>query len=70
MPKHCNNLLFSADCEWSDLSVWSRCSKTCGGGEQSRSRYIQRPAINGGKECVGESVESRNCAKDQCPGSI
>ena len=58
------------DCEWSDYSAWSTCSATCGGGQQGRSKYIQRPAVNGGKECTGEAAESRNCGEDHCPGDI
>ena len=58
------------DCEWSDYSAWSTCSATCGGGQQGRSKYIQRPAVNGGKECTGEAAESRNCGEDHCPGYI
>ena len=63
-------LQFSVDCEWSDYSAWSTCSATCGGGQQGRSKYIQRPAVNGGKECTGEAAESRNCGEDHCPGDI
>ena len=57
-----------ADCEWSDYSVWSQCSKTCGGGIQARSRYVKRPAVGGGKNCTGEPKEERDCGKDSCPG--
>ena len=63
------HFLFLADCEWSDFSVWSPCSKSCGNGIQSRSRYIQRPAVSGGRNCTGEPSETRNCAKNSCPGN-
>ena len=68
---HCNLFKYkiSADCDWSDFSVWSPCSKSCGNGVQSRSRYVQRPAVNGGRNCTGGPKETRNCAKNACPGN-
>jgi hypothetical protein len=62
-------LYIIADCAWSDYSVWSICSKTCGEGTQSRAGYVQRLAVNGGKNCTGEPEEITSCAKDLCPGN-
>ena len=57
-----------ADCEWSDFSVWHSCSQTCGGGESTRTRFVARGAINGGKECTGDALESVSCNVEPCPG--
>jgi len=47
------------DCQWSN---WSKCSKTCGTGKKTRT--IQIPPQNGGKECSGPSQE--NCNTQSC----
>ena len=47
---------------------WSRfgsCSKTCGGGTQSRMCSEPAPA-NGGKDCVGDAT--KECNTRVCPG--
>jgi len=48
--------------EWSD---WGSCSKTCGGGNQYRTRTYTPPQY-GGLEC-DYSSESRPCNTDYCP---
>ena len=55
-------------CKWTDYSDWTSCSKSCGEGTQTRSRYIQRVASNGGKECTGGRTKSKSCTKQACPG--
>ena len=54
------------DCEWENWSVWSDCTKSCGGGTQTRTRG-QIPAQNGGAECEGKSEETRDCNTEECP---
>ncbi|XP_071537523.1 uncharacterized protein [Panulirus ornatus] len=39
------------DCRVSEWSEWSPCSKTCGIGEQTRTRTILKDARRGGKVC-------------------
>merc|ERR1712193_233845 len=46
---------------WSDFG---KCSKTCGGGVQTRKCSKPAPA-NGGKKCVGAS--SQKCNTKACP---
>ena len=47
------------DCKWSS---WSKCSKTCGTGKKTRT--IQIPPKNGGKQCSGSSQD--NCNTQSC----
>eukprot|EP00057_Strongylocentrotus_purpuratus_P012034 XP_011666508.1 PREDICTED: uncharacterized protein LOC105439338 [Strongylocentrotus purpuratus] len=46
---------------WSAWSEWSSCSKTCGAGQQSRSRTCSS------KACEGVAVENRECNNFDCP---
>ncbi|XP_063675690.1 semaphorin-5B-like [Bolinopsis microptera] len=47
---------------WSDYSDWGACSAGCGKGTQTRSKTCNNPPpANGGKDCGGEAVESREC---------
>lgn len=55
------------DCKWGEFDGWSRCSKTCGKGKQTRSRSIETPASNGGKECEGDAREVKACFEQACP---
>lgn len=67
--------LFSArprpkDCELSEWSAWSDCSKSCGTGEQNRSRTIVGEPQKGGKACppVERLTEKRACNTQVCQG--
>ncbi|XP_066023915.1 uncharacterized protein [Pocillopora verrucosa] len=53
---------------WSQWSrLWSRCSKTCGRGTQTRSRSCTNPPpANNGQDCIGSSQRSRDCSTS-CP---
>uniref|UniRef100_H2Y3E3 Hemicentin-1 n=1 Tax=Ciona intestinalis TaxID=7719 RepID=H2Y3E3_CIOIN len=48
---------------WSDWSNWNNCDKTCGGGQQDRSRQC----LPEGSECPGASSEYRSCNPAACP---
>ncbi|XP_058944976.2 coadhesin-like [Pocillopora verrucosa] len=53
--------------KWSD---WSKCSVTCGGGEQSRTRTCTNPSpSHGGKNCegLGPANKTQECNPDPCP---
>ena len=56
------------NCTWEEFGHWDSCSKSCGGGQQSRSRRIKQNAAYGGLDCVGESEEKRECNKAECKG--
>ncbi len=55
------------DCEWSDFSPWSACSRSCGGGFQARERRILMLARRGGRRCQGQTRETRFCNRQRCP---
>ncbi len=59
-----------ADCQVSEWSAWSACSKACAGGKQSRGRTIVVAPTQGGKACP-HLQESRDCntqAPNGCGG--
>ena len=61
---------FLADGGWSAWGKWCACSKTCGTGTQHRSRTCTNPRpAYGGRECLGENTETRNCNTNSCPGA-
>ena len=46
---------------------WSSCSASCGGGTQSRSATCTNPApANGGANCTGSNIETRDCNTQAC----
>ena len=51
------------------LSEWRTgdCSKECGGGYQTNTRQILRPAVQDG-ECRGELERTEHCDEQHCPG--
>lgn len=44
-----------------------KCSKTCAGGVQKRTRGVARAAAHGGKKCTGAAEESKKCNEQPCP---
>ena len=65
MHKNCNVHECPVDCTVGDYSNWSRCSRTCGGGKQTRARQIITPARNGGV-CL-QLNQTQACGKSPCP---
>uniref|UniRef100_A0A7N6A631 Adhesion G protein-coupled receptor B1a n=1 Tax=Anabas testudineus TaxID=64144 RepID=A0A7N6A631_ANATE len=54
------------DGKWQPWSLWSGCSKTCGGGTQQRNRICYGPFF-GGQLCPGERAEVHGCNEKRCP---
>ena len=61
------NSQFLEDCTWNTWSSWELCSRTCGGGNKTRSRTQNGP-FYGGQECSGSSNSTTSCNTDDCPG--
>ncbi len=53
---------------WSDWSPWTKCSRECGGGRNSRMRECK---IDGAAslDCTGDLVEIEDCNTQHCPGT-
>lgn len=50
---------------WSD---WSKCTKGCGVGKQSRYRHCNQPIPkHGGDDCKKELIETQRCNLESCP---
>lgn len=55
--------------QYSDWSDWNPCSKSCGTGNQLRTRECNNPPpTNGGRYCQGPSLDNRTCVVTECPG--
>lgn len=55
------------DGELGDWSSYSSCSKTCGGGFQTRTRECNNPTpVESSKDCAGLLEETRSCADEFC----
>ncbi|KAJ1172187.1 hypothetical protein NDU88_004037, partial [Pleurodeles waltl] len=64
----CQNHPCPVDGSWSDWSPWEECSRTCGQGNQTRTRTCSNPpAQHGGKPCDGNAVEVIMCNARPCP---
>ena len=60
--------LVIVDGGWSSWSAWGTCSKSCGGGTQTRTRTCTNPApYCGGLSCSGASSEDQSCNTQICP---
>jgi hypothetical protein len=58
----------SVNCAVSDWSNYGNCSKTCGGGTQSRTRTITTQPSNGGQACP-TLIETKSCNTQSCSTS-
>jgi hypothetical protein len=63
-------VLTPIDCDVSDWSKWNDCTKSCGGGTQSRFRVVRTHAADGGVTCPTELNQSRECNTQTCELSI
>ena len=64
--RNCNQKPCPQNCEVSPWTDFSYCSADCGGGTQTRTRYIVKPPLYGGEECP-ELSETANCNEKPCP---
>lgn len=59
---------------WTQWTKWETCTRTCGGGKQTRRRTCRPIDANlcwgyMKPTCKGVSSRSRNCNKKNCPGT-
>ncbi|PAA54099.1 hypothetical protein BOX15_Mlig015709g1 [Macrostomum lignano] len=53
---------------WSPWSEFTACSRSCGGGQRSRTRRCDSPPPHaGGADCVGSGSDVQDCGTDPCP---
>ena len=61
--------MISVDCQWSNWAEYSMCSKTCGGGMQTRKRHKVIRESNGGL-CFGFNENTITCNTQNCPSLV
>ena len=61
----------SVDGGLSEWSEWSTCTKTCGTGEEQRTRTCTNPTpFHGGQDCSGPLTDAQPCNTQECPGEL
>lgn len=65
--KSCEIAPCPVHCELGDWSLWTLCSKSCGGGLSSRSRTEKIAAMYGGNLCTGSTSQDQACNANPCP---
>ena len=54
------------DCQWGGWGGWSSCSRSCGPGQQTRTRDVSVRAVSGGECDLSDGRDSRTCAVAEC----
>merc|ERR1719428_1206797 len=65
----CNLQACERDCELSDWTKWSGCSKDCDGGTRKRQKFVVLPAVGQGKcadSWAPERLEYKGCNRKRC----
>jgi len=67
--RSCNSQACEKDCELTEWTKWSTCSKDCDGGTQKRQKFVRQVAEGAGK-CADEwspkRLEYKECNKHRC----
>ena len=60
------------DGQWGHWTSWSKCTKKCGHGKNIRTRVCDSPfpSSNGGRACVGNDAEEKDCYLGSCIGKF
>ncbi len=64
--RSCNDQACPQDCEVSDWGAWDTCTKSCGGGEETRTRTVETATAHGGVACP-PLQETQSCNGHACP---
>lgn len=67
--KACNAQACEKDCELSDWTKWTACSKDCDGGTRKRNKFVKKAAEGSGKcpeQWSRERLEYMPCAQHRC----
>jgi len=64
--KACNTQNCPIPCKQSAFTAWSKCTETCGGGKQTRTRTVTQAPQYGGAVC-GNASETQDCNTQPCP---
>merc|ERR1712028_58768 len=64
--EQCNTKFCPVNCVMEDWNPWTTCDKTCGRGNEQRTRDIFTKARNGGKKCP-TLKQARPCTISVCP---
>ena len=65
----CNTQVCPVNCQVSDFSEFSRCTRECGGGTKTRTRTVVVPPSGGGTECP-HLTETVDCNTQVCPPPV
>ncbi|KAK2508441.1 hypothetical protein MC885_016939, partial [Smutsia gigantea] len=66
--RNCQYELCPVDGSWSEWSPWEECTRSCGRGNQTRTRSCNNPSAQyGGRLCEGNAVEIIMCNARPCP---
>nr|XP_036865807.1 hemicentin-1 [Manis javanica] len=66
--RNCQQELCPVDGSWSEWSPWEECTRSCGRGNQTRTRSCNNPSAQyGGRPCEGNAVEIIMCNSRPCP---
>ncbi|KAM4642152.1 hemicentin-1 [Discoglossus pictus] len=67
--QRCNMELCPVNGNWGPWESWTRCSASCGGGEQIRRRICSHPVQSStGRPCPGDFTQLLRCNIQTCPG--
>jgi len=67
--RQCNNMACDQDCDLSEWTEWTECSKACDGGTSKRQKFVKTQATGTGT-CADlwspERLQYRGCNSDPC----